>query len=698
MNRKQISLAGQGVTIEVGFDSDSPVSITAIRPHAGSSPVSGGPLVDVFTASEQKSIPSRSYVASKIGTRMRYLAHSQTSDAGIHTLTIDQVDPITGLRVTTMLTIRDSAAAVQFRQIVHNEGKSAVVVTAVTSAAIVFGGQAGYHEWDLFSGEGEWVAEGRWRHRQLQDAAPAIDVTPRSPQGNTRFSQTSHGSWTTGTALPTGVLLNRNTQSAIAWQIETSGAWHWEIGQIAESGYLSLLGPAEREHQFATRIEPGAAWEAATAAIAVSGGGRDGALGELTLHRRAIRLPASEPDRLLPIVYNDYMNTLVGDQTTEALIPLVEAAAAVGAEYFCIDAGWSDAVGETDWWSGCGEWREAAGRFTGGLRRVTDAIRQHGMSPGLWLEPEVVGVRSPIAQRLPDEAFFHRFGSRLSEQGRYHLDLRHPAAVAHLDDTIDFLVAEYGLGYFKLDYNINPGTGTDLSSLAPGEGLLDHGRAYRSWLVEARERHPSVLFENCSAGAMRMDYALMSVAHMQSTSDQTDYLKYPPIAASAPASILPEQCGNWAYPAEEMTWEATAFSMVAGLAGRLYLSGFLHRLPEANRALVVEAVATSKAWRTRLAASLPGWPLGLPGWADEVIALRLDMGDEALLAIWNRGPATVVEIDGPKGWTTGVATVATIFPASAPETGIARFGGATLSLPEGPFARLYHLTSNARLS
>jgi alpha-galactosidase len=36
------------------------------------------------------------------------------------------------------------------------------------------------------------------------------------------------------------------------------------------------------------------------------------------------------------------MDTLEGDPTEAKLLPLIAAAAAVGCEYFCIDAGWYD--------------------------------------------------------------------------------------------------------------------------------------------------------------------------------------------------------------------------------------------------------------------------------------------------------------------------------------------------------------------
>ena len=51
----------------------------------------------------------------------------------------------------------------------------------------------------------------------------------------------------------------------------------------------------------------------------------------------------------------------------------------------------------------------------------SDVYKRQGL--GLWLEPEVIGVRSPLAATLPDDAFFRRHGVRVSDSGRYLLDL-----------------------------------------------------------------------------------------------------------------------------------------------------------------------------------------------------------------------------------------------------------------------------------
>jgi alpha-galactosidase len=70
--------------------------------------------------------------------------------------------------------------------------------------------------------------------------------------------------------------------------------------------------------------------------------------------------------------------------------------------------------------------------------------------------------------------------------------------------------------------------------------LLAHNRAFLNWLDDLLDRHPGLTIENCASGGMRTDYALLSRCQLQSTSDQQDFLRYPAIAAAAPAAIAPE--------------------------------------------------------------------------------------------------------------------------------------------------------------
>lgn len=612
---------------------DAPVSISKIGAWESDG---AAPLVEVFTASEQRARSSQAYVMSAVGQRLRYVSHEENEKTECTTLSVTQYDSATQTTVTTDITRPARAEAWKLESRILNASNESMVITAVVSLGLAFGdSETTLDRFDLLSADSEWCAEGRWWEQRVRTVLPALNLGLHGQDARGHFSRASHGSWSTGESVPSGVLLDHAGPS-LGWQIETSAGWRWELSQTRIGGVLSLMGATDGDHQFAATLAPGETFEAVPVAVVASERGRDGAFAELTRYRRWLAATAMEASTL-PVVYNDFMNTLMGQPSTEALLPLIDAAASAGAEYFCIDAGWFADPEVGDWWDTVGEWKEADKRFSSGLGTVIARIHERGMKSGLWLEPEVVGVRSTVADRLPDGAFFSRYGHRVREHDRFHLDLRHPAARAHINEAVDRIISEYGVSFLKLDYNINPGPGTDAGGQAPGYGLLAHTRAVADWIRDLRVRYPDLVIENCSSGAMRMDYALLSAAQLQSTSDQQDYRLYPPIAASAPASVLPEQCGNWAYPDKTMTDAETAFAMVAGIMGRMYLSGFLGELRSRQQELVSDAVQTHKDWRHFIAGSEPVWPMGLPSWGDDVIMLGYRSARGTLLAVWHRG-------------------------------------------------------------
>ncbi|MDT0344240.1 glycoside hydrolase family 36 protein [Streptomyces litchfieldiae] len=675
-DRTRLAWAGGDAQLVLGVGGEQPVSLLSLRPAtADGAPeldeAAAPPLVELQALGHGRFPGSHRYADSTVGARLRYVRHEESADEAGAELRVVQEDEAAGLVVTSVFRATAGVPAVRTWTEVAVTGGARVrlqAVSSVVTGAFLADSGRGVGELDVVCADSDWVAESRWRRTPLRETG-LVDIDPEIHHhaSRSRFAVTSRSSWSTGERLPTGAVVAADDSWALAWQIEHNGAWHWELGERRKGAYLALLGPTDAEHQWSTVVTAERGFTTVPVSLAVAAGGVDDAFAALTLQRRALRAGRS---RELPVIFNDYMNTLMGNPTTARLLPLIDAAAEAGAEYFCIDAGWYDEDGR--WWDSVGEWRPSATRFPGGLGEVVDHIRSRGMVPGLWLEPEVVGVRSPMAERLPDEAFFQRHGERVMEHGRYHLDLRHPAARAHVDAIVDGLIAEFGVGFFKFDYNIMPGPGTDLGGLTPGEGLLAHNRAHLDWLDELLERHPGVLIENCASGAMRMDYAMLSRLHLQSTSDQQNPLLYPPIAAAAPASVLPEQAGNWAYTQPEMTVEESAFTLATGILGRLYLSGYLNRMAPGQLALVRHAVTVHKELRAEIAAAVPFWPLGLTGTDGTWVAMGLrspEPSGGSLLTLWRR-PGAPGELTVPVAHLRGVdVTPEVIFPG--PGTGAA---------------------------
>jgi alpha-galactosidase len=532
-----------------------------------------------------------------------------------------------------------------------------------------------------------WCGEAQWQAASL----PAVGLFEAVSNGLSRYTYGAQGTWSSCGHLPMGALEDRECGTTVAWQIEHHGSWLVEYAYHGQRLGMRLSGPTHNEHHWSKKLAPGASFTGVPVAVTVVEGGLQEALCALTTYRRVLRKKHRD-HRELPVIFNDYLNCLSGDPTTAKLLPLIEAAAAAGCEYFTIDRGW---YAEGPWWNGVGAWQPAGGRFPGGITEVLSYIKKKGMIPGLWLELEVMGVECPLVEKVPAAWFFHRRGQRVIDQGRYQLDFRHPGVLAHANAVIDRLVVQYGVGYLKMDYNLNAGVGTELDADSAGDGLLQHQRAYLAWLDRVLERHPKLVLENCASGGLRLDYALLARHPLQSFSEQTDYRTNALIAAAAASACTPEQAAIWSYPLREGTRDEVIVNMVNTLLLRVQVSGHLGELTGECRALVHEGIAVYKTIRTSIPQSLPLWPLGLPTLGDTWAAFGLSADDgTTLLAVWRLSDSSPVN-ELPLPHLAGYAlTIERLYPvqAAGEHCWQALAGSLSVRLPENTTARLFRLT------
>ncbi|MBA8793584.1 alpha-galactosidase [Friedmanniella endophytica] len=671
--------------LRLRLTADAPAALLSFGPATPEAGTRAAPLVELAVDREGRvgNSPNAQHRRYAATARLRPVRQTETTEGEVRTLEIVQHDPRTGLAVSTRFEHR-GGSAVRVTTTLTNDGDAPVLVQYLSSLNLAcFAGTALADDPErlrIARVRNTWTAEFRWREETLEQAG-IVDVglgDDASSWGHVEAAGV--GSWSTGNWLPMGCVTDTRTGQAWSWQVEHNGSWEWQALDVGRRLYLTAAGPNEDRHGWFETVAPGGSFTAVPAGLVWSPDGRDGALAELTRYRRTIRRPNAD-DADCPVIFNDYMNALEGDPTTEKLLPLIAAAAEAGAEYFVIDAGWY--ADDPGWWDEVGEWTPSSWRFPGGITEVTDAIKASGMVPGLWVEPEVVGLKSPLLDRLPAEALFGRDGRPVAEHGRYQLDLRHPAARAHLDATIDRLVNDYGAGYFKFDYNINIGLGTDVGGGSPAAGLLGHNRAYSDWLDGLFARHPDLVIENCSSGGMRVDYAQLSRLSIQSTSDQTDPLRYVAIAAGAVAGVTPEQAASWAYPQPEWSRDVNDLTLVNALLGRVHLSGHLDRLDDDGRGSIAAGIAAYEQFRHRIPSAVPFWPLGMPGWYDPWTAVGLTDDEGVLLAVWRRGGEDTVVVP-----VTGATAAQVLFPTDRGAEASVGGDGLTVRLPHDPQAVL----------
>ncbi|WP_201288253.1 glycoside hydrolase family 36 protein [Actinomyces marmotae] len=672
--------------------SDAPVHLTLGGDHT---PARACPLVEVHALGGGREFVDHRLTRGAAGAALRPDPdHAVGSLDGQPwpTTRVTQRDSATGLVALTDIA-RPTEASWRLRTTLRNEGATTITLAAVSlvSATVLPG--APLDDLDLLTARSGWMAEQRWRHRRLGEELVDIGTAShgQSPRDALRIS--SESGWSSGLWEPAGYIIDPGTGQAVGWQVEHNGAWTVEISRRADRLGLVAYGPTDLQHAWLHRLAPGEEITTPWAALAFSEDGWQGAAAEMTRYRRALRSALAPTTEAAPVVYNDYMNTLMAQPTQERLATLVPAAAAAGAEVYCIDDGWhSDAQ---EWWDAVGRWEPSMRRFPDGLQATLDLIRAQGMTSGLWIEPLAVGVNSPVAEELPDEAFMRRGGERLVEQGRLRLDMRHPAAREALDAVVDRMVS-YGIGYLKVDDNYSVGLGPDADADSPGDGLMEHSRQWAAWLARLPERHPGLIVENCASGGMSSDYALLAHARLQSTSDLQDPVRYPPIAANAPLALLPEQAGSWAYPQPEMTDEEITYTLVTSLAGSFYLSGHLDRMSPRQISLVRAATDLAKELRPALTQELPWWPDDVASWDQEwvVAARRAPAGREGLLLVWHRprpgqdGPGSALNLPALAGMR-----LTRVMP---PPDLVADEGISVEDGPHGPVLRATTTTPTAR--
>ena len=568
------------------------------------------------------------HTGTQPGSLFRYVRHGETRNHFGRKLEIEQA--YAGLFVTSHIQFLDGVRAVRCWTTVMNRSDQSFPLEYVSSFALTGLSKAAACPRDehgfVWLPHNTWFGEAQWKRYTLHELGYHV-VNDFSFK---RIALTSAGAWPSSEHLPMGCYENEAAGTALVWQIETAGSWHWEISDIGKQLYLQLAGASHQEHQFLHNLMPSQEFTSVPCALAVVTGDFQEGIRELTKMRRLIRRPNA--DNASPsVIFNDYMNCLMGDPTTEKLLPLIDAAAEVGCRYFCIDAGW---YADGEWWDGVGEWLPSRARFPNGIEEPIRYIRQRGMTPGLWLELEVMGITCPLAQKVSKDWFFQRNGRPIIDHGRYQLDFRHPEVIAHANSVIDRLVLKYGVGYIKMDYNIDAGVGTDREADSPGDGLLQHTRAYLRWLDSIFARYPDLVIENCGSGGMRMEYSLVSRMSIQSVTDQTDYLKMAAIACNCMTAVTPEQAAIWSYPLVHGDAEETAFNMVSSMLLRIHQSGHLAQIEPERLALVREGIACHLGIVNRLKGGLPFWPIGLGSFSDDFLAVGVDCGDARYLAVW----------------------------------------------------------------
>ena len=484
----------------------------------------------------------------------------------------------------------------------------------------------------------------------------------------------SVGSQTTKEQLPTGVIEDSETGAALQFRINSGFSWYYELSDF-DMGYYLAAGSANLNYLgWAKKLKQGESYKTVTMILSYGESVFEAGKG-MTDYLRAIK-PKCLPDENLPAIFNEYMHLSWDSPEEKRVKELVPVIAKTGVKYYVIDCGWHNEEDGDKIYPYVGQWKESKRRFPNGLRATTDFIRSCGMKAGLWIEPEIVGVKCKEMLDFYDEdCFIRRFGKKIAVGDRYFLDYRNEKVRKYMTETIARMAEDYGADYIKFDYNQDYGAGTDKNAFSLGDGGEACAEAYLDWVREITRKFGNVIFENCASGGMRLDYKFLSKFSLVSTSDQSDYRLYPYIAGNLAFAVLPEQAAVWSYPVEtfgaggvfkpdyenvneKITEEQVIFNMINSFLGRMHLASYVNLLSARKFGLIQEGVKVYDELTEFKKRAYPFMPQGFCKFGDELVASGLAQGDKIFLAVWNMGDA------GHKYVGTGVkiASLKTVYP------------------------------------
>ncbi|NLI21947.1 MAG: alpha-galactosidase [Clostridiales bacterium] len=490
-----------------------------------------------------------------------------------------------GQQVTHTLTHDRRFGGVQIVTAYQNNGDRPVTLSLLSSFCL--GGLTPFIAGDAPESLVIHRLRSRWSNEARLESIPAEDLQLEPSWSGygvacERFGQT--GSMPVRRFFPMVVV--EDTRSHVFWGAQLACPSSWQMELYRRDDALCVSGGLADEDfgHWQKTLLPGEAFTAPAATLSVCAGTLDDLCDRLTaMHSRPLERLAM-PARL-PVVFNEFCTTW-GNPSSGNIRRILSLLRGRDIDYFVIDSGWyADEV--KGWEANMGDWDINGRLFPDGLEATVAEIREAGLKPGIWFEPEVCGQDARAFQET--RHLLRRHGAPITVGKRRFWDLCDPWVQAYLKDRVVGLLRRYGFSYVKIDYNDSIGIGCDHPD-GPGEGLRLNQLAARDFLASIPEALPGIVLENCSSGGHRLEPSFLGISQLSSFSDAHEVREIPIVAANLHRAMLPRQSLIWAVLRKQDSPKRLAWSLCATFLGVMCLSGDVYDLSEAQWSIVEEGI------------------------------------------------------------------------------------------------------------
>lgn len=297
---------------------------------------------------------------------------------------------------------------------------------------------------------------------------------------------------------------------------------HYESVEV--SGYgKTRISAGIHPASFCFLLEPGEFFEAPEAVMTYSWEGFNGMSQHMHQFVREHIVRGTWKHKTRPVLLNSW-EAAYFDINERKLLHLAKAGKEAGIELFVMDDGWFG--NREDDTQSLGDWEADPKKLPGGISGISRKIKELGLDFGIWVEPEMVNVKSRLYEKHPDWAL--QIPGKPHAEGRNQriLDLTKREVQDYIIETMSRVFSAGEISYVKWDMNR---TFTDYfsSGLKPErQGETAHRYVlglYRCMKV-LTERFPDILFEGCASGGNRFDLGILCYFPQIWASDNTDAL------------------------------------------------------------------------------------------------------------------------------------------------------------------------------
>ena len=292
-----------------------------------------------------------------------------------------------------------------------------------------------------------------------------------------------------------------------------------EAGMCDTTRIVAGINP----QSFSYMLEPGCCFEAPEAVMTYSDSGFNAMSRNMHAFVRKHIVRGQWQYKERPVLLNSW-EAAYFDISERKLYELAKAGRSVGIELFVMDDGWFG--NRNDDTQSLGDWYVNKKKLPNGLKGICDKINGLGMSFGIWVEPEMVNVKSELYRKHPDWAMDIPGCSHSEGRNQRVLDLCNPDVSEYIIESMTQVFSSANISYVKWDMNR---IFSDYYSKYLKEQGIAQGEMAHRYVVELgkimrtlSERFPHILFEGCAAGGNRFDLGILCYFPQIWASDNTD--------------------------------------------------------------------------------------------------------------------------------------------------------------------------------